>query len=947
MSWNPTPKERFWQDRWEAAGAHIIPSDENRPKFYCLEMFPYPSGKMHMGHVRNYSIGDAVARFKRLMGYRVLYPMGFDSFGMPAENAAKEVGGHPREITEQNIVTITEQLQRMGFSYDWDREVRTHTPEYYRWNQWLFLELDKAGLIERRMATVNWDPVEQSVLANEQVIDGRGWRSGALVEQREIPQWFLRITAYADELLSDLESIDFPENVATMQENWIGRSEGADIHFEVSGTKHTVEVFTTRPDTIFGVTFLTLAPTHPLAEELVNETEYEPRWRELVNRVNNMTEHEIGASKDKHGVFLGRYAIHPFTNEMIPIWAGDFVLASYGTGAVMGVPAHDDRDFAFAKAHNIAIKEVLLPSKDHQSTTLEEAYTGEGWMVNSGLDGFDGLYGDEARSTVIESLEERKKGVRQIQWRLRDWLISRQRYWGTPIPILYDEDGEPHHVPQNELPVELPDDVTFDHEGGGNPINRSPTFTEVSQSDGSQWRRETDTMDTFFCSSWYFLRFTDPVNTDLPYGKDSVDQWLPVDLYIGGIEHAILHLLYARFITKALRDIGLHAVDEPFQNLLCQGMVTHQTYQGEDGRWLFPEEVDISDVDNPKHVESQESVTLGRIEKMSKSKKNVVDPESILDTFGADTLRLFMLFAAQPEAEMDWSQSGVEAAWRQIQHIHSIPDRLQSWKDLENPIDAWLASVIRRRSSAWAEAMENCDLRRAVEISHYDVIKDVMWYQRRGGNNRSAGQQFLEQWIPMLAPATPHLAEEMWSWLGNDDLLAMTTMTITDSEDEDERYLLTEVYLQLVLDQARHVKRLAERKGSTPMTSLVFQTSSDLPKHLTRFAIEYESKGGDLRGAMGEVMRLPETQDDGVRKQVPQIWKKIVDRHYKRTPEERRMIVIDLDEQAVLSQNAEFIAQELGLLEVSCWKAGDGEDVGGKAAVAAPLQPALAFRTTS
>ncbi|HJN56031.1 MAG TPA: class I tRNA ligase family protein, partial [Candidatus Poseidoniales archaeon] len=410
-----------------------------------------------------------------------------------AENAAKEVGGHPRAITEQNIVTITEQLQRMGFSYDWNREVRTHTPEYYRWNQWLFLELDKAGLVERRMATVNWDPVEQSVLANEQVINGRGWRSGALVEQREIPQWFLRITAYADELLSNLETIDFPENVATMQENWIGRSEGADIHFQVAGTEHIIEVFTTRPDTIFGVTFLTLAPTHPLTEELVSGTEYESGWRELVARVNNMTEHELGASKDKHGVFLGCHAIHPFTDEMIPIWAGDFVLASYGTGAVMGVPAHDERDFAFAVTHCIDVKEVLLPSKDHQSTPLEEAYTGEGWMVNSGLDGFDGLYGDAARSAVIESLEAREKGVRQIQWRLRDWLISRQRYWGTPIPILYDEDGEPHHVPEGELPVQLPDDVTFDHEGGGNPIARSPTFGEVRQSDGSVWCRETDT----------------------------------------------------------------------------------------------------------------------------------------------------------------------------------------------------------------------------------------------------------------------------------------------------------------------------------------------------------------------------------------------------------------------------------------------------------------------
>jgi len=569
--YNPQEIEEKILKEWEENKVYKTVEDKNKEKFYTLEMFPYPSGRIHMGHVRNYLIGDVINRFKRMTGFNTLHPMGWDAFGMPAENAAIKSGIHPAKWTYENIDYMKKELKRLGFSYDWDREIATCDPEYYKWNQWIFLKMFERGIAYRKSAMVNWCPNDKTVLANEQVIDGKCWRCDTPVVQREIPSWFIKITDYAEELLNDLEKLKgkWPNSVLAMQENWIGKSIGAEIKFPIENSTEYLLVFTTRPDTIFGVTFMAIAPEHPLALELAKGTEYEEEVAEFVNKYLSMSTRERNIVDEKEGVFTGRYAINPLTNEKVPIYVANYILWGYGTGAIMAVPAHDERDHEFAKKYNLPIKPVIIPENGEWDFE-KEAFTGEGILINS--NGFDGLKSSEAKEKITEELEKRGLGRKTVNYRLKDWNISRQRYWGTPIPIIYCDNCGIVPVPEEDLPVVLPEDVEFT--GMGNPLETNEEFVNtICPKCGAKARRETDTMDTFIDSSWYFLRYCDPKNNEKPFDKEKVDYWLPVDVYIGGIEHAVLHLLYSRFFTKFLRDIGLVDLDEPFEKLITQGMV--------------------------------------------------------------------------------------------------------------------------------------------------------------------------------------------------------------------------------------------------------------------------------------------------------------------------------------------------------------------------------------
>ena len=943
MDWNPTLREPHWQAEWESKGVFHSQVEVGKPKFYTLEMYPYPSGKMHMGHVRNYSIGDAVARYKRALGFNVLYPMGFDSFGMPAENAAIAEGGHPRDITERNMKSITEQFLRMGFSYDWRRKVMSHAPEYYRWNQWFFLKFLELGLAYRHHAPVNWCNECDTVLANEQVKNGKCWRCSSEVVQKDMSQWFLKITDYSQELLDGLENIDYPEHVKSLQSDWIGRSEGAMIHFPIvpeqtDADDVVIAAFTTRPDTIFGVTFLTLAPEHPLAESLVVGGQYEDEWRAMRNEVVALSDFERGMLKQKVGVPTGRYASNPLTGEEVPIWIGNFVIASYGTGAVMAVPGHDQRDFDFAKNYGIPIRQVLVENDGDKVGEMTSAYEGYGPMVTSPLPGFDGKSGEEAKRAVIESIEKIGMGEGTVQWKIRDWLISRQRYWGTPIPIIHCPDCGIVPVPQSQLPVVLPDDVTFT--GHGNPLESSDSFCNVDcPTCGSEACRETDTMDTFVDSSWYFLRFSDAMNDDVCFDREVADYWMNVDFYCGGIEHAQMHLIYARFWTKALRDLGLQSHDEPFQTLLCQGMVNKPAPHCQPCG--ITHHVDLTGKMCPVC-----GTELGmRSAKMSKSLGNTVSPEGLISEFGADTVRLFILFAAQPEAGMDWSDEGVLAAWRQVNMLHGIPASISEWAGTASSIDAWMYARTRQQVRRWMAAMDNADLRRAVEISHYELVKDLNWYTRRGGANPEVGLDLLNAWCYMLQTATPHLTEEWWSALGDGGLNAGRVMPqgFGDVEAGDNQVLFDEVYLRQFLDSARNTKRMAERHLGQSPTKATAQTTDDWKVDLAVSALRFIADGGDVKQFQKVLVAKPYAQGEQ-KSGVVTFWrKKMLPQVFKWSDEERALLLGGLDEIAILVANSGFICTELELQEFTACKFGEGEDVGGRGASAFPLRPSLTF----
>jgi len=790
--YNPPAIESKWQAHWRELGLDRTPelTAESR-KFYALSMFPYPSGSLHMGHVRNYTITDVIARHKRMQGYAVLHPMGWDAFGLPAENAAIDRGIPPAKWTYQNIAQMRDQLQRLGLSYDWEREITTCAPDYYKWTQWLFLQFFKAGLAYQKEAPVNWDPVDQTVLANEQVdAEGRSWRSGALVEKRLLKQWFLKITAYADQLLADLEKLSgWPERVLTMQENWIGQSVGARVVFKTE-TGEELPVFTTRPDTLWGATFMVLAPEHPLVEKL---TTPEQEVAVKAYRAEAAARSEIERSaedREKTGVWTGSYAINPVNQERIPIWIADYVLMGYGTGAIMAVPAHDQRDFEFARKFGLPIKLVVQPPQGGVETAedLQAAWTGEGVLINSGpLDGIPvGKGPGQSVERAIAWLEEQGLGERQVNYRLRDWLISRQRYWGCPIPIIHCPHCGIVPVPEEDLPVLLPEDVELTGRGGS-PLAQLEDWVKVKcPACGADARRETDTMDTFICSSWYFLRFSDPRNDREIFRKDLVNAWLPVDQYVGGIEHAILHLLYSRFFTKVLRDLGLLNFDEPFSRLLTQGMVQARTYynpnkSGKD-RWI-PTAL-VKDPNDPRDPETGEPLQV-IYATMSKSKGNGVDPEEVLANYGADTARMFILFKAPPEKDLEWDDADVEGQFRFLnrvwRQVYEFVVRGSGTESLQGKAAELLQAKVEAGSLTKAER----DLRRAVHTAIKEVSEDLEEYQF---NTAIAGLMKLsnalaEAEIPdspvyaegirtlvlLLAPFAPHMAEELWQALGGTD----------------------------------------------------------------------------------------------------------------------------------------------------------------------------------
>ena len=757
---NPHTADARWQRAWEDRRTFAADDASAKPRTYVLEMFPYPSGRIHMGHVRNYTMGDVIARYRRAKGYEVLHPMGWDAFGMPAENAAFERKVHPGEWTRANIATMRDQLKGLGFALDWSREIATCEPDYYGQEQALFIDLYEAGLVYRKESAVNWDPVDHTVLANEQVIDGRGWRSGALVERKKLSQWFLKITDFADELLDGLDTLKgWPEKVRLMQENWIGKSQGLKFHFtlvEPDQGFDGFEVFTTRPDTLFGASFAAISPDHPLADALAKD---KPALAAFIEecRAHGTAVAEIETA-EKKGYDTGLSVVHPLDPDWtLPLYVANFVLMDYGTGAVFGCPAHDQRDLEFARKYGLPVKRVVAGGEDPDGPINDEAYTGPGKLINSGF--IDGLSIDDAKKAVIARAEGEGWGQGTTVWRLRDWGVSRQRYWGTPIPIIHCEVCGAVPVPKKALPVVLPEDVTFDVPG--NPLDRHPAWKHVDCPQcGKPARRETDTLDTFVDSSWYFIRFASQP-ADQPFDKAVAEKWLPVDQYIGGVEHAILHLLYARFWTHALRRIGKLDVAEPFTGLFTQGMVCHETYKAEDGRWLAPEEVERQG-NAVIEIASAKPATVGRVEKMSKSKKNVVDPSPIIDQYGADAVRWFMLSDSPPERDLAWSEAGIEGAWRFVQRVWRLVDGTASAEGADTELDRKLHNTI----AGVGEDIDALQFNKSV-AKLYELVNAIE--KARPSASRHAAVDTL---IRLIAPAMPHLAEEAWEKLGHEGLIA-------------------------------------------------------------------------------------------------------------------------------------------------------------------------------
>jgi leucyl-tRNA synthetase len=784
-------REKHWQTLWEKRG--IFQADENdaRPKYYVLEMFPYPSGRIHMGHVRNYTMGDVVARYMRGRGYNVLHPMGWDAFGMPAENAAIERGIHPAEWTYTNIATMRGQLKSMGLSLDWAREFATCDLNYYHQQQKLFLDLLEAGLVDRKQRKVNWDPVDQTVLANEQLIDGRGWRSGALVEQRELPQWFFKITEFAEDLLEALGELDrWPDKVRLMQANWIGRSEGLLVRFEtVKGTApkghEVIKVFTTRPDTLFGASFMAIAPDHPLAKAVAEKDANASAFIADCQRMG--TTAAALETQEKKGFDTSVRVKHPVIDGAeLPVYIANFIVMEYGTGAIFGCPAHDQRDLEFARAHGLPVIPVVLPPSTEPTTFAigDEAYTGDGVMINSAF--LDGLTVEAAKEAIAEHLAQKKvkrtpMAERQTEFRLRDWGISRQRYWGCPIPMIHCEVCGIVPVPVKDLPVKLPDDVSFDVPG--NPLDHHPTWKHVTcPKCGGAARRETDTMDTFVDSSWYFVRFCSPRASE-PTDTNAAGHWLPVDQYIGGVEHAILHLLYARFFTRAMHKTGHLTLDEPFKGLFTQGMVTHETYKDAKGKWVLPQDVTFRD-GTAVHVKTGDPIAVGAVESMSKSKKNVVDPDDIIGTYGADTARWFMLSDTPPERDVEWTEQGVEGAHRFLQRMWRLVGEAAEEGAKPGAASprafAPEALALRRAAhksvAAVTSAIEKLRFNAAVAYI-YELANALSQALQRVGPQpqedlRFALREAAEMLTRIAAPMVPHLAEDCWATLGHKTLLA-------------------------------------------------------------------------------------------------------------------------------------------------------------------------------
>ncbi|MGE3623495.1 MAG: leucine--tRNA ligase [Bdellovibrionales bacterium] len=787
--YNAREAEAKWQKIWTERRSFEATEDPSRPKYYVMSMFPYPSGRIHMGHVRNYTLSDVVARAKRAQGFNVLHPMGWDAFGLPAENAARDRKIHPAQWTWDNIKNMRAELQRMGLAIDWSREFATCDPSYYKHQQKLFLDFLKAGLAYRKESWVNWDPVDHTVLANEQVIDGKGWRSGAPVEKRKLSQWFFKITAYADELLAALSSLErWPEKVRLMQENWIGKSYGAKMHFALAskpGQPTSVEIFTTRPDTLFGASFVALSPNHPLATDLAKT---DPKLAAFIAACNRSgTSEAVVEAAEKLGCDTGLKALHPFkAGWELPVYVANFVLMEYGTGALFGCPAHDQRDLDFARKYNLPVIPVVLPpGEDPKTFAIAEApYIGPGTVYHSEF--MNGLSVEDAKKAAIAKIENLEIGQGATLFRLRDWGISRQRYWGCPIPVIHCEACGVVPVPEKDLPVKLPDDVDF--EKPGNPLENHPTWKNVAcPACGKAARRETDTCDTFVDSSWYFARYCSARNGEKPVDRVQADYWLPVDQYVGGVEHAILHLLYSRFFTRAMKASGWLDVDEPFAGLFTQGMITHESYKDEAGKWLYPEEVSKNADGSARHVETGRPVTVGRSETMSKSKKNVVDPGKIIDNYGADTARLFMLSDSPPERDLEWTDAGVDGAWRYLNRLwRMVAEPKAELPPAGTPKPARLSAgaektrrAIHRTIAAVTGDFERFHFNRAVAR----VRELTNAFDELGGTGEGEAwvlREGLEALIRLIGPMLPHIAEEMWQHLGYKTLLADTPWPLAE-----------------------------------------------------------------------------------------------------------------------------------------------------------------------
>lgn len=800
--YNPSKIESAMQKRWQEQDVFTAKEQPGKDKFYCLSMFPYPSGKLHMGHVRNYTLGDVISRHQRMLGKNVMQPMGWDAFGLPAENAAIQNKTAPAKWTYQNIDYMREQLKSLGFGYDWKRELATCSPDYYRWEQWFFTKLYEKGLVYKKNATVNWDPVDQTVLANEQVIDGRGWRSGAKVEQKEIPQWFIKITDYAEELLNDLEQLDgWPEQVKAMQRNWIGRSEGVEIDFKVAATGESLRVYTTRPDTLYGVTYMGVAAQHPLAIEAAKNN---PELASFIEDCKNskVAEADI-ATMEKLGMDTGIKATHPMTGEEIPIWVANFVLMDYGSGAVMAVPAHDQRDWEFATKYKLEIRAVIEPISG-DSDIEKAAITEKGTVINSGP--YDGMSSAQAFDAIATELKEKGIGERKVNYRLRDWGVSRQRYWGTPIPMLNLENGESVPVPEDQLPVKLPEDVVMD--GVNSPIKSDPEWRKTEYN-GQPAEHETDTFDTFMESSWYYARYCSAQTDDAMLDPEKANYWLPVDQYIGGIEHAILHLLYARFFHKLLRDTGLVDSDEPFKRLLCQGMVLADSYYREDEKggkqWVSPLDVDIERDDKgaiagAKHKQDGQPVAIGGMSKMSKSKNNGIDPQTMVERYGADTVRLFMMFAAPPEMTLEWSDSGVEGAQRFLRRLWKLTYDLVNAGGAcnDHSLNSDQKQLRRELHKTIAKVSDDMGRRQHFNTA-IAAIMELLNHLQKAPLETEADRQILAEAIDamvrMLAPITPHICEQLWQELGHEEPLAFAQWPSVDESAlvEDEKLIVVQI----------------------------------------------------------------------------------------------------------------------------------------------------------
>ncbi|MBU1204499.1 MAG: leucine--tRNA ligase [Nanoarchaeota archaeon] len=886
-----------WRARWEEKDIFKVFEDPKKKKFYCLEMYPYPSEKLHVGHLRNYSIGDALARFKRMNGFNVLYPMGYDAFGLPAENAAIQHNVDPEKWTLANIKAISEQQKAMGMSYDWSRKIQSCTPDYYKWNQWMFLKFFGKGLAYRKKSAVNWCPGCKTVLANEQVEQGKCWRCKSVVEEKELEQWFLKITDYADELLDDIESLkDWPERVKTMQKNWIGRSHGIDILFKIKDSDEKINTFTTRPDTLYGVTYFVIAPEHPIVEKLVNKTKCEQDVKKFIEEVKREELSErIDRTKDKKGMFIGRYVINPVNGDQCPIYIADYAVMEYGTGAVMAVPCHDQRDFEFAKKYNLSLKVVITPkNKQLKEDEMTEAFVDEGILVNSNK--FNDLENKKAIEKISDFLEEKKLGKRTVNYKLRDWLISRQRYWGTPIPVVYCDKCGIVPVPENQLPVLLPKDVNFG--SGGNPLETSSSFVNCKcPKCKGKARRETDTMDTFVDSSWYFLRYCSPKFDKAVFDKKAVNYWMPVNQYIGGIEHAILHLLYARFFTKALRDLKLCNINEPFKRLMTQGMVI------KDGA------------------------------KMSKSLGNVVDPADIIKDYGPDTARLFILFAALPEKELDWSDVGVKGAFKFLNRFYSLVEDNREkislgkidFKQL-NSKDKYVLSIMNHLIKDVTENIEQLKFSLAISgIMQY--INIVAKYAGEKSINKEVFGELVKTSIVVMSPFTPFICEELWNMIKCKGFVSLAEWPKYDKTMIDEKAESSEEMLDNVRKDIAYILDLI--KVEKPKKLTLFVSGKWKYKFFRELKKEIE-KTRDVSAIMKAIIPQFRENSKDVSKLVPLIVK---------NPGRIPLVILDQDIEFNVLQNSKKLFEDEFKSIVEIIKAEDSKQA--KAKNAMPGKPAI------